>query len=723
MASPGQKRGSCGHAMAGFDGHAFCARCREKGKGEKPCIANKDTTDCKFCNLLTPEQRAQISTPSYKIKKEKREAKRLDNPTPTEEIALVDPASVSVIGAVGESVASPSTSIPPEKKAKKDKPTSKAKKSASSSADDRISALDLKWSDRFNRLEALLMAKSLEPSFSADVRVTPKHSPPATVSKDSEPFFQPTNLLGVSSQRTGPDTVAALQPSAGKLPTEKNSQTSSTRTGPDVIASKQKSAGKQKVETLPAQTASGRTGPDVASSKHKSTGKPHSDSHRTASSSAQKTSKVLSDRPGSDRPSSASHTGSESPTLHKSSGRDSISSMDSDVESTGNLSDVPPLEIFVDEGELSDDQELTEQDTLTSEEQTYRETMRGIRAFMGWSHVPEIDSSNPSDDNPFAGPKAPAPSKIAVHMPTEEWLCKKLSKLNITLVEGYPSRTAEAGSLPMDHFLRPPRSQAKWYGLYAEQQTDQTKVTSWNTGHSKLNSSFGRIARKAALASTPPASRRISQDSLRRWERTAREASVVCNQAASFNRCLFKVQADMQSQIKTIRSEGKGKGSSKVSEATDELQFLMDFNANISHATAKAMEHLTEFVFFTMGNLTLARRDAYLNHLKNGIKPDTFAALRTGPLHIPTLFPESAIKRAEEEIAHFDSKNQPAASSSRAKARFHPYERQERKQEGRSEFKQERPAWKNIGKRQFRKPKGRNSNFSSRSAKGQQPYK
>ena len=80
MSSPGQKRGSCGHAMASFDGHAFCARCREKGKGTEPCIANKETTDCKFCNLFTPEQQAQISTPSYKIKKEKREAKRLDNP-------------------------------------------------------------------------------------------------------------------------------------------------------------------------------------------------------------------------------------------------------------------------------------------------------------------------------------------------------------------------------------------------------------------------------------------------------------------------------------------------------------------------------------------------------------------------------------------------------------------------------------------------------------------
>ena len=241
----------------------------------------------------------------------------------------------------------------------------------------------------------------------------------------------------------------------------------------------------------------------------------------------------------------------------------------------------------------------------------------------------------------------------------------------------------------MDQFLRPPRPQSKWYGLYLE----------------------------------PPASRRISQDTLRRWERTAREASVVCNQAASFNRCLFKVQADMQSQIRTIRGEGKGKGSAKVSEATEELQFLMEFNSSITQAAAKAMEHLTKFVFFTMGNLTLARREAYLNHLKNGIKPDTFAALRTGPLHITTLFPESAIKRAEEEISHYDSKSQPAATSSRMKARFHPYERHDRKQEGRSEHKQERPAWKNINKRQFRRPKGKSANFSSRSAKGQQPYK
>ena len=85
-----------------------------------------------------------------------------------------------------------------------------------------------------------------------------------------------------------------------------------------------------------------------------------------------------------------------------------------EAEAENDFSDTPPVELFVEEGELSDEQELTEQELLTSEEQTYRETMRGIRSFMGWTHIPHVDSSNPSDDNPFAGPKAPTPSYVGV---------------------------------------------------------------------------------------------------------------------------------------------------------------------------------------------------------------------------------------------------------------------------------------------------------------------
>ena len=146
----------------------------------------------------------------------------------------------------------------------------------------------------------------------------------------------------------------------------------------------------------------------------------------------------------------------------------------------------------------------------------------------------------------------------------------------------------------------------------------------------------------------------------------------------------------------------------------------MDFNASISQAAAKSMEHLSEFVFITMGNLTLVRRDAYLSHLRTGIKQDTLTALRTAPLHISTLFPDATVKRAEEDIAQFESKSHSASSHN--KGRYHPYEGVEKKQSSK-EFRQEKPAWKTIGKRQHRKGKRQATPYSSRPAKGQQSYK
>ena len=63
--------------------------------------------------------------------------------------------------------------------------------------------------------------------------------------------------------------------------------------------------------------------------------------------------------------------------------------------------------------------------------------MQGIRCYMGWSHIPQVDSAaTTSEDNPFAGPKTVTPGKVSVKMPTEEWLCRKLGKWNLTLVEG-----------------------------------------------------------------------------------------------------------------------------------------------------------------------------------------------------------------------------------------------------------------------------------------------
>ena len=90
---------------------------------------------------------------------------------------MIDPSSVSVLGAVDNqgSVKSPASAPPPppDKKPKKDtkkekSPSTKASKPQSqASTDVEIAELDNKWSERFNRLEALIMAKSFEPTCSA----------------------------------------------------------------------------------------------------------------------------------------------------------------------------------------------------------------------------------------------------------------------------------------------------------------------------------------------------------------------------------------------------------------------------------------------------------------------------------------------------------------------------------------------------------------------------
>ena len=93
------------------------------------------------------------------------------------------------------------------------------------------------------------------------------------------------------------------------------------------------------------------------------------------------------------------------------------------------------------------------------------------------------------------------------------------------------------------------------------------------------------------------------------------------------------------------------------------------------------MEHLTDSVFVNMANVTLLRRDSYLAYLKAVIKADTLAALRTASLHISTLFPDTALKQAEEDISNADKGR---SGSVYKKGRHHPYERQESKSDNKA---------------------------------------
>ena len=341
----------------------------------------------------------------------------------------------------------------------------------------------------------MLLSKTLQPTFSSEIRVSPPHSPPANIPNDSEPFFQPTRRTGkdssaemhqsasqpesdtqsTSTERTGKGSSAPQHQPASQLPSDRQKSSSSStskRTGKGSSATLHQPASQLVTDRPTSESPQRRSGTDSSVSKQQHTSQPLKSRNRPSMSGHSTTDpshKHPSDK--TDRPVSTVVTDTGSPPLKQR--QDSVSSISSGADS--DFSDRPPVDIYAEEGELSEDPDATamESEQVPSEEQTYRETMKGIRSYMGWSDIPDLDNTTTaSDDNPFLGPKATTPGKVSIQMPTEDWLCKKIAKLNLTLVEGYPSRSSEAGGLLTDQFLRTAKSQSKWYGLSSDHKAD-----------------------------------------------------------------------------------------------------------------------------------------------------------------------------------------------------------------------------------------------------------
>ena len=84
-------------------------------------------------------------------------------------------------------------------------------------------------------------------------------------------------------------------------------------------------------------------------------------------------------------------------------------------------------ELPIGQAELSDldqDVSVTNTDQASTEEENYRETVYGVRSYMGRTHIPDIDSNTSSaEDNPFAVPKQQPVGKESANLPTG-WLCR-----------------------------------------------------------------------------------------------------------------------------------------------------------------------------------------------------------------------------------------------------------------------------------------------------------
>ena len=152
-----------------------------RGVGDDPCVLKKE---CDVCKGFIPQQIQQLSTPTYRDRKEKKATASSSAPT------LVDPAHVSVLGKVEKVKASQPQSTPTTpkktKRSESPKPSASKKKSSSSrpSADD-LKQLDDKWAERFSRLEAMLLAKT----FTVPVEAVVK--PASDVTTSQKPFFDP----------------------------------------------------------------------------------------------------------------------------------------------------------------------------------------------------------------------------------------------------------------------------------------------------------------------------------------------------------------------------------------------------------------------------------------------------------------------------------------------------------------------------------------------------
>ena len=105
------------------------------------------------------------------------------------------------------------------------------------------------------------------------------------------------------------------------------------------------------------------------------------------------------------------------------------------------------------------------------------------------SHIPDTDSALASfEDNPFAATKQQPAGKISVQLPTDDWLCCKMDRLNLTLTQGYPSKGSDAGGLQRDQFIKPAKSQGKWYRLHPNQTKPTGSVSFWHSDTARVNS-------------------------------------------------------------------------------------------------------------------------------------------------------------------------------------------------------------------------------------------
>ena len=266
------------------------------------------------------------------------------------------PSDVTLLGRVSTDKLSSVESTPKQKKKRSDgSPRSSKRKHSSKPTSDDLKSLDDKWSERFSRLEAML----LKQSFAVPVRPLST----ASVVPREHPFFDPdasTSVMFAESTGSGLAQTAsvssqlkATQPPLGVPGTSavRDENGSATRPvqgpGTSDVATQPLQAPGAGTATQPPQAPG--AGPEVLP---------------TGIESTQLNKPLSGVRPD-----------------------EFAGESDSEAEVDGEPASLASVHV---QGDLPED--ATDQDL--SEDANYRETIRGVRSFMSWHQIPDFDHSS-----------------------------------------------------------------------------------------------------------------------------------------------------------------------------------------------------------------------------------------------------------------------------------------------------------------------------------------
>ena len=154
-----------------------------------------------------------------------------------------------------------------------------------------------------------------------------------------------------------------------------------------------------------------------------------------------------------------------------------------------------------------------------------------------------------------------------------------------------------------------------------------------------------------------------------------------------------------------------------MSEALKELRDLCAFHQNVSVSLGTALQHLADSVFVQLGNFILMHQDSYLDHVRPGMKMDTWNELRNAPLFGYGLFPDAALNVAEEDINKFETQHV-SVQSCKAKYGYKLYKKKEAKTMLQPSSTPQQP-WRQFGSR----GRGSTNHPFSKYARGGKNYK